>query len=162
MNAAADSKKGQSKAGWLNSPAVIFGVSAVFFVVMGIVLVKTRILGDRLPIIRHGQHLFVPVGHLVLWVAVPFAVFAVIYAGIELGARRAFQESATRIHFACTVFAVLDVIRVYTGWAMTTANMQPATITRNSFGGAIAFMGLAIAAFVWNLFTTKPKLKAAR
>jgi hypothetical protein len=148
--------------GWPSSPAVIFGVAAAFFGVMGIVFVNTRMLGSRLPMIRHGQTVFVPIGHLVPWVAAPFAIFCVIYAGIELGARRAFQESATRIHFVCTLFAALEVVRVYGTWAATTANMQPAAITQYSFGGAAVLLGLASAAFAWNVYTSKPKRETAR
>ena len=161
MTPSAETAKAARTLGWPSSPSVLFGIAAAFFVVLGIV-VRIKIFGNRLPFVWHGQTVPVPAGYLVLLVAGPFAIFGVIYAGIELGARRAFQEPATRIHFVCTLFAVLDVVRVYGSWAITTGNMQRASVTWNSFGGAIAFLGLGIAAFVWNLFTTKPRPGAAR
>ena len=158
----ADSKKGAIKLGWPSSPAAIFGVAAAFFAVMGIVFVKTSILSNRLPMVQDGQTVHVLAGYFVLWVAAPFATFALIYAGVELLARRSFQEFATRIHFVCTLFAVLDVVRIYESWAATTGNMQRTVVTPYSFGGAIAFLGLASVAFAWNLFTSKPGTQVAR
>jgi hypothetical protein len=150
------------KIGWPSSPAVLFGVAAAFFVVMGIVFVNTRMLSSRLPMMSKGQTVFVPIGHLVPWVAAPFAIFCVIYAAIEMISGRVFQESATRIHFVCTLFAALEVVRVYGTWAATTSNMQPDTITRNSFTGAAVLLALASFAFAWNVYTSTPKRKAAR
>jgi hypothetical protein len=61
----------------------------------------------------------------VLMVAVPFAIFSLIYAEIELAASRVFQESPTRLHLVCTFLAVLDAIRVYIAWAPATARSYP-------------------------------------
>ncbi|HKF52837.1 MAG TPA: hypothetical protein VKB26_11035 [Candidatus Acidoferrales bacterium] len=159
MNLQADSNNGSRKFGWPKSPAVLFGIAAAFFVVMGSVFVSTKLLGNRLPMMRHGQIVHLPAGDLVIWVAAPFAIISVIYAVIELGTTRTFQESATRLHFVCTLFGVVEAIFVYWGWANTTGNMRPDTLTWRSFGGAYAFAGLAGVAFVWNLLTSKPKPK---
>lgn len=158
----AEPKNGSRKLGWPSSPAVVFGIAAAFFVVMGTVFVSTKVLGNRLPMIRHGQIVHVPAGELVICVAAPFALFSIIYAGIEMGTTRVFQESPTRIHFVCTLLAALDVIFVYWSWANTTGNMHPDTLTWNAFGGAFAFAGLAGVAFAWNLVTSTRKRQAAR
>jgi len=95
-------------------------------------------------------------------VAAPFAVFALIYAGIELKTERIFEQSPTRIHFVCTLFAVLEAVRVYLGWAETTVNPTPAVLTMQDFRGVGAFLVLALGAFIWNLVTSKAKSPAAR
>lgn len=56
----------------------------------------------------------------------------------------------------------LGVSAIYETRHMTAGNMQPAKITLHSFGGALAFLGLAIAAFAWNLITSEPEAQAAR
>lgn len=129
---------------------------------MGIIFVSTGILHNRLPMMRNSQIVHVPAGYLVLLVAVPFAIVSAIYAGLEFGMARVFQESATRLHFVCTLFGTLETIRVYWSWAVTSANMHPDQLTSSSFGGAYAFLILAGAAFAWNLWTSGPKPKLRR
>jgi len=141
--------------GWPRSPFRLFGIAAVFFVVMGTLFINLSLLKTQLPILRNGQITQVLAGYLVLLVAVPFAIFAVGYGGIEFGASRVFEESPTRMHFVCTLFAVLEAIRVYMSWAASTANRSPEIITSNKFGGAISFLILAVGTFVWNLCTSK-------
>ena len=67
---------------------------------------------------------------------------------------RVFQESPTRLHLVCTFLAVMDAIRVYISWAPTTARSYPDPLTLSSFAGAIAFLTVATAAFVWNIWTS--------
>jgi hypothetical protein len=162
MRSPAVAEKPADKIAWPHSPTVLFGIAASFFVLMGAGFIRTGVLNPRLPILQHGQITQVTAGHLVLVVATPFAIFALIYGGIEFGASLVFHESATRIHLACTVLAVLEAIRVYMAWAVTTANRIPDTITRNSFGGAISFLVLAGGAFVWNLCTSKRNFAPTR
>jgi hypothetical protein len=139
---------------WRRSPAVLFGTVALFLLAMGAIFLWFGVLNNRLPLVRHGQITLVPAGYMVLIVAVPFAMFSLIYAEIELAASRVFHESPTRLHLACTLLAVLDAIRVYIAWAPTTARSSPEALTTNSFAGAIAFLTLATAAFVWNICTS--------
>jgi len=139
---------------WRRSPAVVFGTIALFLLALGAISLWFAVLDNRLPLVRHGQITLVPAGYMVLMVAVPFAIFSLIYAEIELGASRVFQESPTRLHLVCTFLAVLDAHRVYISWAPTTARSYPDTLTPSSFAGAIAFLTVATAAFVWNICTS--------
>jgi hypothetical protein len=143
--------------GWPSSPARLFGIAAVFFVVSETILVKAGFLNSRLPVMRDGQIAQVQIASLWLIVASPFALFALIYAGIELKAERVFELSPTRIHFVCTLFAVLEAIRVYLGWAETTASPTPAVLTMQDFRGVGAFLTLALGAFIWNLVVSTAK-----
>jgi hypothetical protein len=145
--------------GWPRSPAVLFGIAAGFFVFMGIIFINTGLLATKLPVVQNGEITHILSGYLWLPIALPFGLFAMAYAGFEIGAGREFDESRTRIHFVCTLLAVLETIRVYMSWATTTGNVSPEIITSNSFGGAIAFLTLAFSAFVWNLFTSKRKVQ---
>jgi hypothetical protein len=148
--------------GWPRSPAVLFGIAAAFFVVSDIVLVKTGLLAMHLPVVQDGQVTQVPIGSLWLMVAGPFAIFAVIYAGIELKAERVFEPAPTRIHFVCTLFAVLEAIRVYLGWASTTASPTTQALTLQDFRGVGAFLVLAAATFIWNLSASRLKPPVSR
>jgi hypothetical protein len=148
--------------GWPSSPARLFGIAAVFFVVSDMILVKAGFLATRLPAVQDGQVTQVQTGSLWLMVAAPFALFALVYAGIELKGKRAFEQSPTRIHFVCTLFAVLETVRVYLGWAATTASPTPDVLTITDFSGAGAFLILALGAFIWNLAASKAKSPASR
>jgi hypothetical protein len=148
--------------GWPSSPARLFGIAAAFFVVMETILVMAGFLKSRLPVMQDGQIKQMQIAALWLIVAAPFALFALIYAGIELKAERVFEQSPTRIHFVCTLFAVLETIRVYLGWAATTASPTLAVLTIQDFGGVGAFAILALGAFVWNLVASRPKSAVPR
>jgi len=148
--------------GWPRSPARMFGIAAAFFVIVETILVKAGFLNSRLPVMLDGQIDQVQVAGLWLMVAAPFAIFALIYAGVELKAERVFEQSPTRIHFVCTLFAVLETIRVYLGWASTTVGPTPAVLTIKDFSGVGGFLILALGAFIWNLVTSKTKSPASR
>jgi hypothetical protein len=148
--------------GWPSSPARLFGIAAAFFVVIETILLMAGVLKSRLPVMRDGQIIQVQVAELWLCVAAPFALFALIYAGIELKAGRVFEQAPTRIHFVCTLFAVLELVRVYLVWAATTASPTPAELTMQDFRGVGAFLVLALGAFVWNVVTSRPKAAVRR
>jgi hypothetical protein len=148
--------------GWPSSPARLFGIAAAFFVVVETILLMVGVLNSRLPVRRDGQITEMQIAALWLIVAAPFALFALIYAGIELKAKRVFEQSPTRIHFVCTLFAVLETVRVYLGWAATTASPTPAVLTMTDFSGAGAFLILALGAFIWNLVASKAPSPASR
>jgi hypothetical protein len=143
--------------GWPRSPAILFGIAAAFFVFMGIIFINTSLLATKLPVVHDGEVTHILAGYLWLPIGAPFAVFALAYAVLEFVAGRKFDESTTRIHFVCMLLAVLETIRVYMSWATTTGNVHPEITTARNFGGAIAFLVLAIAAFAWNLYTSTPK-----
>jgi hypothetical protein len=140
--------------GWPRSPAEMFGIAAAFFVAMGTILVTTGILRGRLPAVHNGEITYVSAGYLWLPVAAPFLFFAVLYAGLEIGAGRVFDQSTTRIHFVCTFLAVVEAIRVYMFWASSTVTMSRMDVTTASLEGVIAFSLLAAIAFLWNLCTS--------
>ena len=148
--------------GWPSSPARLFGIAAAFLVIVETILLMAGFLNSRLPVMRDGQITQIQVAALWLIVAAPFALFALIYAGIELMAGRVFEQSPTRIHFVCTLFAVLETVRVYLGWAATTASPAPAELTMQDFRGVGAFLVLASGAFIWNLVTSRPKSAVPR
>ena len=148
--------------GWPSSPARLFGITAAFFAVTETILVMAGFLNSRLPVMQDGQIKQVQIAALWLIVAAPFAVFAVIYAGIELKAERVFEQSPTRIHFVCTLFAVLETVHVYLGWAETTVSPTPAVLTIDDFRGVGAFLVLALGSFIWNLVASKAKSPASR
>ena len=148
--------------GWPASPARLFEIAAAFFVVTELILAQAGFLGARLPVMEDEQITLVQITALWVIVAAPFAVFALIYAGIELKTGRIFEQSPTRIHFVCTLFAVLETVRVYLGWAETSVNPTPAVLTTPDFRGVGAFLVLALGAFIWNLVTSKAKSPASR
>jgi hypothetical protein len=148
--------------GWPSSPARLFGIAAAFFVVLETILLMAGVLKSRLPVMQGGQIKQVQITALWLFVAAPFALFALIYAVMELKVERVFQQSPTRIHFVCTLFAVLETVRVYLGWAATTASPTPAVLSMQDFSGVGAFLILALGAFIWNLVASKAKPLVSR
>jgi hypothetical protein len=162
MRPQATADKPAATFGWPSSPARLFGIAAAFFVVTETILVKAGFLDSRLPVMQDGNITHVQIASLWLIVAAPFAIFSLIYAGVELKTKRVFEQSPTRIHFVCTLFAVLEAIHVYMGWAETTASPTPAVLTMQDFRGAGAFLTLALGAFIWNLVASRVKLPAVR
>jgi len=107
--------------------------------------------------VQNGEVTHILFGYLWLPIALPFALFALVYAGLEIGVGWEFNESATRIHFVCTLLAALETIRVYMSWATTTGNVSPEIITSQSFSGATAFLALSLGVFIWNVSTSRRK-----
>jgi hypothetical protein len=138
---------------WSDAPASVFAAAAGFFIVLGGIFAAAGPLATRMPIYWNGRFALVPVGFLWMPLALPFAAFAAFYWWMARASGRRFDRAATRIHFVCTVLAVLECARVYMGWAATTANssaFRPPVTARNFFG-VFAFSLLAVAALVWNL-----------
>jgi len=79
MKPQAGADKPAGTMGWPRSPARLFSIAAVFFVIMGIIFTKTSILNTQLPVLHDSQITRVPAGYLWFPVAVPFAIFALIY-----------------------------------------------------------------------------------
>ncbi len=146
----ADLQKVAEQFDWSNSPAVLFAIAAAFFFVAGVVLVSA--VSTRVPILKDGAISYVSPGYLWMPLAIPFAIFAVIYWLVEIFTGRTFDRSATRIHFVCTIFAVLESVRVYWAWSVTTANLHVELPAIADFFGVFAFLALATGALVWNVF----------
>ena len=150
-------KKATRSSGWPQSPAKVFGIAAAFFLVVGGILVAVRPLGSRLPFPWHGHVSQVAAGYLWISTAAPFVIFALVYWGIERSWRRVFEIAATRIHFICTVLAVIEGIREYVSWASSWAN--PSSLdspeTASQFSGVFALAVLVAFSFVWSVWTSK-------
>lgn len=149
---------------WSSSPTVIFSVAAAFFVLAGIFLIVKS--PARMPLMKDGALTYVSPGYLWLPLAIPFGVFAVIYWLIEIFTGHTFDRSATRLHFLCTTLAVLDAIRVYWSWSVTTSNMHSELPGAADFFGVFAFLALATGALVWNIRASsaphaRPALRSA-
>lgn len=142
---------------WPNSPSAIFGIAAIFFAGMGIVFAKVAFPGSQVWIAWNGNCYQVPAIKFCPCCALPFAVFAIIYFLRGRIGDWTPMQSATRIHFVCTLLAVMEAIRVYLAWAETWANT---TGLRNpvrfgDFGGAFALGALALGCFAWNLASAR-------
>ncbi len=145
---------------WSSSPTVIFGVAAAFFILAGIFLIVKS--PARMPFMNDGALTYVSPGYLWLPLAMPFAVFAVIYWLIEIFTGRTFDRSATRLHFLCTTLAVLDAIRVYWSWSVTTSSMHSELPGAGDFFGVFAFLALAGGTLIWNIrASSAPRPRAA-
>jgi len=138
---------------WLNSPVAIFGISAAFFAIMGSVFARVGFLTTEVPVGWNGATTQVSAGYLCASTSLPFAVFAAAYLLLELRFHMSFALNATRIHFVCTLLAVLEAIHVYMGWAATWASTSSLKnpVTIGDFGGALALGALACGCFVWNV-----------
>jgi len=150
-------KKAGQNSGWPQSPAKVFGIATALFLAVGGVLVAVRPLGSRLPFPWHGHVSQVAAGYLWISTAAPFAIFALVYWGIERLWGRAFEIPATRIHFICTVLAVIEGVREYVSWASSWAN--PSSLdspeTASQLSGVFALALLVAFSFVWSVWTSE-------
>ena len=151
------SDKLTSKSSWPKSPGRVFGIAAAFFLIMGSILVAVRPLGSQLPVSWNGQVSQIPAGYLWISIALPFALFALVYVGIEHLWKRAFDIQNTKIHFFCTVLVVIEGIREYVSWASSWANPGPFnnSVTVSQLSGAFALALLVAISFVWNVWTSR-------
>lgn len=150
-------KKITRGSGWLQSPANVFGMATAFFLAVGGALVAVRPLGTRLPFLWHGHVSQAPAGYLWISVAVPFAIFALVYWGIERLWPRVFEIAATRIHFVCTVLTVIEGIREYVSWATSWANPGPleSPESASQFMGLFTLALMVAFSFVWSVWTSE-------
>lgn len=142
---------------WTNSPTGMFAIAAVFFAVMGTALAKVGFLVSQVPVGWNGSTTQVPAGYLCASTALPFAAFALLYFILESHFGMRFPLSSTRVHFVCTLLAVLETIHVYLGWASTWANTGSLNkpVTSGDFGGAFAFGALAFGCLAWNVVASR-------
>jgi len=138
-----------AKFDWSASPTAIFGIAAAFFLLAGIFLIVKA--PARMPLMKDGVFTYVSPGYLWLPLALPFAAFAFIYWLIEVFTGRTFDRSATRLHFVCTILAVLDAIRIYWSWSVTTSNVHVELPGASDFFGVFAFLALATGTLIWNI-----------
>ncbi len=150
-------KKATRSSGWPQSPAKVFGIATAFFLAVGGILVAVRPLGPRLPFPWHGHVSQVAAGYLWISTAAPFAIFALVYWGIERLWRRVFEIAATRIHFICTALAVIEGIREYVSWASSWANPNSldSPETASQFMGVFALALLTAFSFSWSVWSSR-------
>lgn len=141
---------------WSSSPAAIFAIGAAFFLAGGLILISAA--PTRVPIFTNGAISYVSPGYLWLPLAIPFAVFALIYWSIEFSTGCKFNRAATRIHFLCTVLAVIESIRIYGSWSSSIANAHPVLLASKDFFGVFALLALAAIALVWNIRTSSGRI----
>ena len=145
---------------WSSSPAAIFGIAAAFFVLAGVFLIVK--FPARLPLVQGGALTYVSPGYLWLPLAIPFAAFAIVYWFIEMSTGRTFDRSATRLHFISTILAVLDSIRIYWSWSVTTSSANSQLPGVADFFGVFAFLALAVGALIWNICASSaPRTRTA-
>ncbi len=146
-------QKVASRFDWSSSPAVIFGIAAAFFILAGIFLLQK--FPPRMPLMKDGTLTYVSPGYLWLPLAIPFAGFAVAYWLIEIFTGWTFDRQATRMNFLCTVLAVIDAIRIYSSWSVTTSDVVSQAPGAADFLSVLAFLALAAAALVWNIWAAQ-------
>jgi hypothetical protein len=149
----AAAQKIASRLEWSNSPAMIFGMAAAFFVLAGIFLIAQSPV--RMPFAENGAILYVSPGYLWLPLAIPFAAFALVYWLIEIFRGWTFDRSATRMNFLCTVLAAIDAIRIYWAWSVTTSTVGSQPPGAADFFGVFAFLFLAVGALIWNIWAAQ-------
>ena len=149
----AAAQKIASRFDWSSSPATIFGVAAAFFILAGILLIEKSPV--RVPFVKDGAIIYVSPGYLWLPLAIPFAFFAVAYWLIEIFTGWTFDRSATRTNFLCTVLAVIDAIRIYWSWSVTTSNVTSQAPGVADFFGVFAFLALAAGTLIWNIWAAR-------
>lgn len=144
-----------SNSGWPQSPAKVFGIATAFFLLAGFILVAVRPL-SRLPLPWHGEISQVAAGYLWIATAAPFAIFALVYWGIEEMGGRVFEIPATRIHFICTVLVVAEGLHEYISWASSWAGRSSWNYPETSqFFGVLALAVMVAASFIWNLWSSR-------
>jgi hypothetical protein len=138
---------------WSNSPALIFGVAAAFFLLAGIILMGKS--PAHMPLMKDGALIHVSPGYLWLPLAIPFAGFAVAYWLIEIFTGWTFDRQATRLNFLCTVLAAIEAIRIYWSWSIRTPNLNSQLPGASDFFGVFAFLALAAGTLIWNIFAAQ-------
>lgn len=140
---------------WSGSPVRLFGIAAGFFMVMGLLFVVIGPLATRMPVVWNGNVLHIAAGYLWMPLALPFAAFALIYAWVGSTSHRNFDRSTTRIHFICTLLAVLECAHIYVSWASTSYAVVRPPLAAGDFFGVFAFSVLSLGALAWNLRSSR-------
>jgi hypothetical protein len=156
----ATAQKVAAQLDWSSSPALIFGVTAVFFILVGIFLIERS--PAHMPLMHDGALTYVSAGYLWLPLAFPFAVFAVVYWLVEIFTGWTFDRNATRMNFLCTMLAAIDAIRIYWSWSIRTPNINSQLPGAGDFFGVFAFLILAAGTLIWNIWSAQnPPVRSA-
>jgi hypothetical protein len=144
--------EGVKNLGWPKSPVKLFGIGAGFFCAGGIVSLVLNFPAFKFPVPWSGQLYFMPIGLLWLAAAVPFAIFAMLYKLLIDSYGLPFEESMNRIHFAVTIIAVLDMVRVFSAWQQGMSSKWYATFFAPEYGWLCVLFGMGALVFAINAF----------
>jgi hypothetical protein len=147
--------------GWPKSPVKLFGIGAGFFAAGGVVSLVLNFPAFKFPVPWSGQLYFMPIGLLWLSAAVPFAIFAMLYKVLIDSYELPFEESMNRIHFAVTIIAVLDMVRVFSAWQQGLSSKWYASFFAPEYGWLCVLFGMGALVFAINAFRSYQR-KAAR
>jgi hypothetical protein len=153
--------EGVKNLGWPKSAVKLFGIGAGFFAAGGIVSLVLNFPAFRFPVPWSGQLYFMPIGLLWLAAAVPFAIFAMLYKFLIDSYELPFEESMNRIHFAVTIIAVLDMVRVFGAWQQAMGSKLAALYFGPEFAWLYVLFGLTALVFAINAFRSYQR-KTAR
>jgi hypothetical protein len=153
--------EGVKNLGWPKSAVKLFGIGAGFFAGGGIVSLILNFPAFKFPVPWSGQLYFMPIGLLWLAAAVPFGIFAMLYKLLIDSYDLPFEESMNRIHFAVTIIAVLDMVRVFGAWQQAMVSQLAAFYFGPEFEWLYVLFGLTTLVFAINAFRSYQR-KAAR
>lgn len=147
--------------GWPKSPAKLFGIGAGFFAAGGVLSLIFNFPAFKFPIPWSGEMHFLPIGLLWLACAAPFAIFAILYASLADSYELPFEDSMNRIHFAVTIIAVLNMVRVFAAWQQAMVSKWAAFFFGPQFEWMYVLFGVSAVVFVINALRSYQR-KAAR
>ena len=138
--------------GWPKSPIKLFGIGAAAFAAAGIISIILGVPSFKIPLPLAGHVYFLPIGCLWLAAAAPFGVFALLYKFMVETHHLVFEESLNRMHFVVTIFAVLDMVRVFMSWQQAMVSKLAELYFGPEFQWLAMFFGLSAAVFAINAY----------
>jgi hypothetical protein len=153
--------EGAKNLGWPKSSVKLFGIGAGFFAAGGVVSLVLNFPAFKFPIPWSGQLYFLPIGLLWLAAGAPFAIFAMLYKFLVDSYELPFEESMNRIHFAVTIIAVLNMVRVFGAWQQAMVSKWAMFFFGPEFTWMYVLFGLSALVFAINAFRSYQR-KSAR
>jgi len=148
--------------GWPNSPIAMFGISAAFFAIGGVLSLIADFPSVKLPIPVMGQIRIVSFGYLWLIGAAPFALFLLGYwLYVRRSASVKFDDRGTRLHFLLTFVAAFDAMRVPLAWQSFNAMRLPEAYIQHDTYEIGVLLAAASLAFAVNIYLSH-RLSAAK
>lgn len=135
---------------WPRSAARAFVITATLLAAIGLTLNLWHPLA-HLPMQIRDQIILLPVGAPYVAAAMPFVIFAALYRIAETHHHATFRSAPTRMHLICTLLLLLEVLRLYFAWAISTSLTNPVPLNGNDMNGVFGFGFLSAVTFVWNL-----------
>jgi len=142
--------------GWPSRASKLFGIAAIFFIVIGGIAAVPGFPVSRLPFPHNGRIYLVQPIYFCLLCAIPFVVFALLYRVLERASGWAIDPLTARVHFVCTIVSVVVSSFIYSSWARMSANTHPDAFDDHDLQGILSLLGLAVLAFLWNIWKSQP------